>query len=106
MKIAYIKSHYNLCKSLIKFDKLSDYLIKEGYDGAVLCDDTLAGSVDFYKTLTKKKLKPIFGLAHKDSLYIAQNKDGWNDLLALNNDQIIPPHSGNVKTLLNKDSVG
>ncbi len=89
MKFAFnVKSHYTLGKSIIQIPQLVEALKKQGFDGAVLCDDNLAGVVEFYQEMTKAKLKPIIGLEKDNSIFIAKNKEGWFELIKLQNNII------------------
>ena len=90
--ISKIVSHYSLCKSIVRSEKLVPKLKELGIETVILADvNTLSGSVDFLKEAQGQNIKPIIGVTldvvddvFKGTLtFLAKNKDGWKSLLKL-----------------------
>lgn len=64
MKIACkIVTHYSLCKSIVRSEKLAPKLKELGVETAIIADiNSMSGSVDVLKELEKEKIKPIIGV--------------------------------------------
>ncbi len=95
-------SHYSFLQALPKIDELVDKAKKEGMDALALTDGgNMHGAIEFYKTATKKGVKPILGVDtylaprsrfDKDPtldakrsriVLLAENTEGYQNLLAL-----------------------
>lgn len=92
--ISRVLSHYSLCNSIIKADKLMEKAAKLGVKSIILADqDSLSGAVEFMGEASKKGIKPIVGvtlsitddnLAPQGTLtLVAKNLNGWKQLLKL-----------------------
>ena len=90
--ISKVVSHYSLCKSIVRSEKLIPKLKELGVEAVILADiNSMSGSVDFLKECDKEKIKPIIGVTldvvddiFKGTLtFLAKNKLGWQSLLRL-----------------------
>lgn len=90
--ISKVVSHYSLCKSIVRSEKLIPKLKELGVEAVILADiNSMSGSVDFLKECDKEKIKPIIGVTldvvddiFKGTLtFLAKNKLGWQSLLKL-----------------------
>jgi len=83
-----ITTDYTLLKSLIKVDKLCDYLQEHGITSCAIVDENLFGVMNFYNTLKSNNIKPIIGLdviLNEEHLYLyAINYNGYQNLLKIN----------------------
>jgi len=67
----HLHSHYSLLDGLPKIKEILDYIEKLGMSSVALTDHgNLYGAVEFYKTATKKGIKPIIGC----EMYLAYEK--------------------------------
>lgn len=82
-------THYSILSSIQTPEGLAKQAKLAGYDSCAITDiDSVGGSVEFYQACKKNDIKPIFGaeidVNNQGKLcFIAQNKDGWRELLNL-----------------------
>ena len=76
-------TEYSLLKSTLKLDKYLDFLAKNDYSIAAICDFNMAGYYRFIKMAKERNLKPIIGLKAKIESKI--NRDNYLNLYAYNN---------------------
>ncbi|MEG2230082.1 MAG: DNA polymerase III subunit alpha [Bacilli bacterium] len=82
----YIKTNNSILSSIIKIDELINYAKTLGLKSLTITDDSMYGTIDFYKACIKENIKPVIGLEieynGKVVLYAA-NKEGYNNLIKL-----------------------
>lgn len=95
------RSHFSLLHGLSKPKDIAARLEELALPGAALVDlGSLSGTVNYFKTMTEKKLKPILGcevyFSYQDStiktkenrelfslVFLAKNLDGWKSLIKI-----------------------
>ena len=82
-----IKSNYSLLSSMLSVDEIIEYNIKNKNNVAIICDNNLYATMEFYKKCNQKNIKPIIGLnLNLDNLEIlvyAKDYDGYKSLIKL-----------------------
>lgn len=83
----YVKSYYSLLSSLLSVDDIIDLNIRNGNNYAVICDNTMYGTMEFIKKCKQKGIKPVIGLElvieDKVILCYAKDYDGYLNLVKL-----------------------
>lgn len=83
----YVKSYYSLLSSLLSVDDIIDLNIKNGNNYAVICDNTMYGTMEFIKKCKQKGIKPVIGLelVIEDKVILCYAKDyaGYLNLVKL-----------------------
>lgn len=83
----YVKSYYSLLSSLLSVDDIIDLNIRNGNNYAVICDNTMYGTMEFIKKCKQKGIKPVIGLelAIEDKVILCYAKDytGYLNLVKL-----------------------
>ena len=86
-QLLYVKSNYSLLSSLLTIKDIITFHLKEKRKYAVLCDDTMYGTMEFIKECEKVNLKPVIGLEIHvegyDILAYAKNYQGYLHLIKL-----------------------
>lgn len=83
----YVKSYYSLLSSLLSVDDIIDLNIRNGNNYAVICDNTMYGTMEFIKKCKQKGIKPVIGLelVIEDKVILCYAKDytGYLNLVKL-----------------------
>lgn len=83
----YVKSYYSLLSSLLSVDDIIDLNIRNGDNYAVICDNTMYGTMEFIKKCKQKGIKPVIGLelVIEDKVILCYAKDytGYLNLVKL-----------------------
>ncbi len=83
-----IKTDYSLLKSLIKIDKLVEFLKEQQITACGLVDDNLFSAIAFYKKCLANDIKPLIGLEviiNDYPVYLyAANYAGFKNLIKIN----------------------
>lgn len=83
----YVKSYYSLLSSLLSVDDIIDLNIRTGNNYAVICDNTMYGTMEFIKKCKQKGIKPVIGLelVIEDKVILCYAKDyaGYLNLVKL-----------------------
>ncbi|MGV2622350.1 UNVERIFIED_CONTAM: DNA polymerase III subunit alpha [Halobacillus marinus] len=87
-----VKSGFSLMESTVKIPELVDEAKRLGFQSLALTDEnTMSGSVSFYRACKQKGIKPLIGLKtriedqdlHYPVLLFAENNEGYKNLLQL-----------------------
>ncbi len=83
-----IKTDHSLLQSMIKIDALIAFLKASNLNACGICDDNMAGVIEFYHKCSINHIKPLIGLTIKleehDIYLYAKNYAGYQNLLKLN----------------------
>lgn len=83
----YVKSYYSLLSSLLSVDDIINLNIRNGNNYAVICDNTMYGTMEFIKKCKQKGIKPVIGLelVIEDKVILCYAKDytGYLNLVKL-----------------------
>ncbi len=84
--VRFVVSPYSFRGSIIKFESLASRLKRLGYKSALLGDVNFHAHVVFHKVMKNNGILPVHGLVKGKKIYIAKNREGYEELVRFYNE--------------------